>query len=75
MFSKILKGSVPEGEGEFGGYEVKNQCQGCRWFHPWTGTSCDTFQKGIPLPILLGAFDHTVPWDPEDDNELVFIAK
>lgn len=77
MFSKIFLGedsapSVDPNRDEVPGYIVHNQCFGCRWFDAATGTSCVSFPKGIPTPILLGEFDHRVPYDPDNDEELLF---
>lgn len=78
MFSKIfLEGegpvsSVDPERDDVPGYAVVNQCFGCRWFDAATGTRCESFPEGIPTSILLGAFDHRVPFDPENEEELLF---
>lgn len=64
--------SIDPNRDDVAGYVVDNQCFGCRWFDAATGTSCTSFPDGIPTPILLGKFDHRIPFDPEDDEELLF---
>lgn len=43
--------SNPQGE------HVPIICDTCWWKHPGA-VSCDAFPKGIPIPIILGVFDH-----------------
>lgn len=49
-------------------------CTGCAWRRD--GLSCDAFPKGIPLPILLGIFDHNAHYEDDlvSDDGLTFKA-
>jgi hypothetical protein len=37
-------------------------CTDCVWRHDG-GVTCDAFPQGVPLPILLGVFDHTYRYE------------
>jgi|GEM_PF-4224343 len=75
MFAKMLAVKQDSLNDVPPGYVVKNQCFGCQWFHKEAGVTCDAFPKGIPLIILLGERDHSVPFslDGVDDGGLVFL--
>ena len=45
--------------------QVDNQCQTCRWYKP-SSANCEAFPDGIPLAILIGAWDHAYPFGDED---------
>ena len=69
FFSKLFK-STPKyafsSDSEHGVNAITNSCSTCRWWAPTSPTVCAAFEKGIPLPILLGYLDHTVPFGDED---------
>ena len=48
-------------------------CTGCAWRNK-DGVTCEAFPAGIPLPILLGIFDHHAHYEDEDvsDEGLTF---
>jgi hypothetical protein len=52
-YAAVFKGD-PEDTGE----SPKTQCTDCLWRHQGELT-CDAFPKGIPIAILVGAYDHT----------------
>lgn len=82
IFSSILKsfggikskpaGTSTDGLGIVGGDTIegarvlKNSCYTCRWWNSAKPTVCEAFPNGIPLLILLGDLDHTVPYKDED---------
>ncbi len=50
-------------------------CTDCAWRRDG-GVTCDAFPNGIPMPILLGVFDHKAPYaqDGDDDGGLTFTS-
>lgn len=64
MFSKIFKNA----QDDHPYIESRPQtCTGCLWRRD--GVSCDAFPKGIPLPILLGQFDHHYHYEDENVSD------
>ena len=43
-------------------------CQGCYWQNKG-GVTCEAFPTGIPLPILLGNFDHHLHYEDENVSD------
>lgn len=66
MFSHIFKDEAsPKPPEEDFGYEVKNQCSSCRWLNRSDPETCEAFPSGIPLVIIMGQYDHTVPYSDD----------
>ena len=63
MFSKILKaGPVGQEIPDTPIVAHKQTCEGCIWRRVGT-MSCEAFPDGIPLPILLGDWDHNFHYE------------
>jgi hypothetical protein len=66
ILSRILKSQA--GDDNYASVEeVENLCSSC--IHRTDATNCTAFPDGIPLAILLGAFDHTHPYDVGGVND------
>jgi hypothetical protein len=76
MYSEVLKGVKPKKDPEDTLLSEQQTCTGCVWRNE-DGVTCSAFPEGIPLPILLGAFDHHVHYEDElvTDDGLVFLSE
>jgi len=55
---------------DFFAYPVANTCETCERLDRAAGTRCEAFPDGIPTVILLGYYDHTLPYfDGEADDQ------
>ena len=56
---------------------VQSQCWSCAHRSPTDPTKCEAFPTGIPILILAGMFDHTMPYDFDGvtDHGLTYFPK
>jgi hypothetical protein len=58
----IAKADNAGGQEDFYAYELKNQCSTCGHLNRTEPTTCAAFPHGIPVGILMGKIDHTLPF-------------